>query len=141
MLRTWDRVKTFPPSAPVKVIVSIVAVLAFLNSLGTDGTFGNEDSDKSVLSEIGRDIVPIFAPMGVQEQNWPAAVGVFTGIFAKEAVVGTLNSLYDTITLAKAEEEKAADGAAPAEEAAPEEEGAGPSPTPSTKLFRPLGKT
>lgn len=92
------------------MIVSIVAVLAFLNSLGTDGTFGNEDSDKSVLSEIGRDIVPIFAPMGVQEQNWPAAVGVFTGIFAKEAVVGTLNSLYDTITLAKAEEEKAADG-------------------------------
>ena len=124
MLRTWDRVKTFLFRAG-KVIVSIVAVLAFLNSLGTDGTFGNEDSDKSVLSEIGRDIVPIFAPMGVQEQNWPAAVGVFTGIFAKEAVVGTLNSLYDTITLAKAEEEKAADGAAPAEEAAPEEEEGG----------------
>ena len=82
MLRTWDRVKTFLFRAG-KVIVSIVAVLAFLNSLGTDGTFGNEDSDKSVLSEIGRDIVPIFAPMGVQEQNWPAAVGVFTGIFAK----------------------------------------------------------
>ena len=124
MLRTWDRVKTFLFRAG-KVIVSIVAVLAFLNSLGTDGTFGNEDSDKSVLSEIGRDIVPIFAPMGVQEQNWPAAVGVFTGIFAKEAVVGTLNSLYDTITLAKAEEEKAADGAVPAEEAAPEEEEGG----------------
>ena len=124
MLRTWDRVKTFLFRAG-KVIVSIFAVLAFLNSLGTDGTFGNEDSDKSVLSEIGRDIVPIFAPMGVQEQNWPAAVGVFTGIFAKEAVVGTLNSLYDTITLAKAEEEKAADGAAPAEEAAPEEEEGG----------------
>ena len=98
MLRTWDRVKTFLFRAG-KVIVSIVAVLAFLNSLGTDGTFGNEDSDKSVLSEIGRDIVPIFAPMGVQEQNWPAAVGVFTGIFAKEAVVGTLNSLYDTLSL------------------------------------------
>ena len=124
MLRTWDRVKTFLFRAG-KVIVVIVAALAFLNSLGTDGTFGNEDSDKSVLSEIGRGIVPVFAPMGVQEQNWPAAVGVFTGIFAKEAVVGTLNSLYDTITLAnaKAEEEKAGEGAAPAEEEAAEEEG------------------
>ena len=91
MLRTWDRVKTFLFRAG-KVIVSIVAVLAFLNSLGTDGTFGNEDSDKSVLSEIGRDIVPIFAPMGVQEQNWPAAVGVFTDTF-NEAVSTTWENL------------------------------------------------
>ena len=126
-----------------KVIVSIVAVLAFLNSLGTDGTFGNEDSDKSVLSEIGRDIVPIFAPMGVQEQNWPAAVGVFTGIFAKEAVVGTLNSLYDTITLAKAEEERGCRRRCSLLKKLlrKKKKAAGPSPTPSTKLFRPLGKT
>lgn len=97
MLRTWDRVKTFVFRAG-QMIVCIVACLAFLNSLGTDGSFGNEDSDKSVLSSIGRTIVPVFAPMGVEEQNWPAAVGVFTGIFAKEAVVGTLNSLYGTIS-------------------------------------------
>jgi ferrous iron transport protein B len=32
--------------------------------------------------------------MGISEENWPATVGLFTGIFAKEAVVGTLNSLY-----------------------------------------------
>ncbi|WP_295478118.1 Fe(2+) transporter permease subunit FeoB [uncultured Sutterella sp.] len=127
MLRTWDRLKTFLFRAG-KVIVVIVGVLAFLNSLGTDGTFGNEDSDKSVLSQIGRTIVPIFQPMGVTEQNWPAAVGVFTGVFAKEAVVGTLNSLYDGIAAAKAEEAAKADaaakpeGEATAEEAAPEEE-------------------
>ncbi|MGS0728494.1 nucleoside recognition domain-containing protein, partial [Shewanella sp. 0m-11] len=28
------------------------------------------------------------------QDNWPATVGIITGIFAKEAVVGTLNSLY-----------------------------------------------
>ena len=107
MIRTWDRVRTFMFRAG-KVIVVIVACLAFLNSMGTDGTFGNEDSEKSVLSEIGKTIVPVFEPMGIQEENWPAAVGVFTGIFAKEAVVGTLNSLYDTLSVDQAQEAAAA---------------------------------
>lgn len=107
MIRTWDRVRTFMFRAG-KVIVVIVACLAFLNSMGTDGTFGNEDSEKSVLSEIGKTIVPVFKPMGIQEENWPAAVGVFTGIFAKEAVVGTLNSLYDTLSVDQAQEAAAA---------------------------------
>lgn len=44
--------------------------------------------------------------MGVSEENWPAAVGVFTGILAKEAVVGTLDSLYSGIG-GKAEEQAA----------------------------------
>jgi ferrous iron transport protein B len=69
-------------------------VLSFLNSWGTDGSFGNEDSDRSALSAVGRAIVPVFAPMGIQDDNWPATVGIFTGVFAKEAVVGTLDSLY-----------------------------------------------
>ena len=122
MLRTWDRVRTFMFRAG-KVIVVIVACLAFLNSMGTDGSFGNEDSEKSVLSQVGKTIVPVFEPMGIQEENWPAAVGVFTGIFAKEAVVGTLNSLYDTLSVNNAQ---AAAGDTPAEEtAATEEEAAG----------------
>ena len=127
MLRTWDRVKTFMFRAG-KVIVCIVAVLSILNSLGTDGSWGNEDSDNSVLSQIGKTIVPIFQPLGVQEENWPAAVGVFTGILAKEAVVGTLDSLYAGIadSKAKAEEEAAkpeGEEAAAAEGEEEEEEG------------------
>ncbi len=122
MLRTWDRLKGFVVRAG-KVIVMIVACLAFLNSWGVDGSFGNEDSDNSVLSEIGKTIVPVFQPMGVSEENWPAAVGVFTGILAKEAVVGTMNSLYDTMAREANEKAKAAAGEAPkAEEAAAEEE-------------------
>jgi ferrous iron transport protein B len=125
LLRTWDRLKSFIFRAG-KVIVVLVAVLCFLNSLGTDGSFGNQDSDKSVLSQIGKTIVPVFKPMGVSEENWPAAVGVFTGILAKEAVVGTLDSLYSGIG-GKAEEEAAlGEPAAKIEEQAPqqaEEEG------------------
>ena len=107
ILRTWDRLKGFIFRAG-KVIVVLVAMLCFLNSLGTDGTFGNEDTDKSVLSQIGKTIVPVFEPMGVSQENWPAAVGIFTGILAKEAVVGTLDSLYGGMGGQK--EEVAAEG-------------------------------
>lgn len=91
---SWRRLLAFLTRA-TKYIVLIVAVLAVLNAFGTDGSFGgNEDSPDSVLSSVGRAITPVFEPMGVKEENWPASVGVFTGILAKEAVVGSLNSLY-----------------------------------------------
>jgi len=93
LIRTWDRLQSFLFNAG-KVIVPMVLVLNFLNALGTDGSFGRENSDKSVLSEIGRGLTPAFAPMGIQNDNWPATVGIFTGVLAKEAVVGTLNALY-----------------------------------------------
>jgi ferrous iron transport protein B len=35
--------------------------------------------------------------MGIQQDNWPATVGIFTGIFAKEATVGTLDSMYSQL--------------------------------------------
>ncbi|WP_299406262.1 Fe(2+) transporter permease subunit FeoB [Acaryochloris sp. IP29b_bin.148] len=92
-LRAGDRLKTFLLKAG-KMIVLMVMVLAFLNSVGTDGSFGQQDSQKSVLSASSRTITPVFAPMGVQAENWPATVGIFTGVFAKEAMVGSLDSLY-----------------------------------------------
>jgi ferrous iron transport protein B len=92
-LHTWERLKSFIFTAG-KVIVPMVILLTFLNAWGTDGSFGNENSQKSVLSEMGRTLTPVFQPMGLKADNWPATVGIFTGILAKEAVVGTLNSLY-----------------------------------------------
>jgi ferrous iron transport protein B len=99
LLRAWDRLKTFIFRAG-KIIIPVVVVLSFLNSMGTDGSFGNEDSDKSVLSAIGKSVTPVFAPMGLSQENWPATVGIFTGIFAKEAVVGTLDAMYTKISAA-----------------------------------------
>ena len=93
LTHTWERLKGFLIRAG-RVILVVVVILSFLNSIGTDGSFGNEDSEESVLSHIGMSITPIFTPMGIREENWPATVGLFTGIFAKEAVVGTLDSLY-----------------------------------------------
>lgn len=93
LTRTKERVTSFTLRAG-QTIVIICTVLTFFNSLGTNGTFGNENADQSVLSAVGRTITPVLEPMGVREDNWPAAVGVFTGVFAKEAVIGSLNSLY-----------------------------------------------
>ena len=93
VIKTWQKLKRFVLGAG-KTIVVVVTILSFLNSVGTDGSFGNEDSENSVLSKVSQVVTPVFAPIGVAEDNWPATVGIITGIFAKEAVVGTLNSLY-----------------------------------------------
>ncbi len=105
MLHTWQRLKTFLLRAG-KVIIIVVIVLSFLNSIGTDGSFGNEDSEHSILSSIGKSITPIFKPMGISSNNWPATVGLFTGIFAKEAVVGTLDALYSQLDETREAEEE-----------------------------------
>jgi ferrous iron transport protein B len=111
ILRAWDRLKTFIFRAG-RIIIPVVVVLSFLNAMGTDGSFGNEDSDSSVLSAIGQSITPVFAPMGLTQENWPATVGIFTGIFAKEAVVGTLDAMYTQIGAASTAEAGAEEGEA-----------------------------
>lgn len=105
LIRTWQRLKGFIVRAG-KAIVMVVVILNFLNSFGTDGSFGNQDSGNSALSAIGKTITPIFSPMGLKEENWPATVGIFTGIFAKEVVVGTLDTLYTELGNGATQEEE-----------------------------------
>ena len=102
-IKTWERLKGFIVNAG-KVIVPMVLVLNILNSWGMDGSFGKENSQQSVLSEIGRQLTPLFRPMGIQNENWPATVGIFTGVLAKEAVVGTLDALYSQMAVRPADE-------------------------------------
>jgi ferrous iron transport protein B len=106
-LRVWDRLKGFILRAG-QAIVIVVTLLSLLNSLGTDGSFGNENTERSLLSTVSRELTPVFRPMGIQPQNWPATVGIFTGIFAKETVIGTLDSLYSTMGRAQAGHDAAA---------------------------------
>ncbi len=95
-IHTWSRLKSFVIGAG-RVIVPMVLLITVLGSIGTDGSFGNEDSDHSVLAQIGRTVSPAFAPMGLNKENWPAAVGIVTGVLAKEAVVGTLDATYSAL--------------------------------------------
>ena len=93
LLTSWFRLKSFVFRAG-RTIVLVVIGLSFLNSVGSDGSFGNEDSEQSMLATLGKGMTPLFKPIGLKEDNWPATVGLFTGLFAKEAVVGTLDALY-----------------------------------------------
>ena len=92
----WLRLRSFIRRAGI-IVVSAVFVLSVLNSIGYENgrvTFGNEDSASSVLSYVGKAASPVFKPIGIAEENWPASVALFTGLFAKEAIVGTINALY-----------------------------------------------
>lgn len=92
-LNTWQRVKAFIFKAG-KFIVPMVMLIQILNSVGADGTFPNRNVDRSVLSAAGRTLTPAFGPMGIDEENWPATVALFTGVLHKVVVIGTLEAIY-----------------------------------------------
>ncbi|WP_076419419.1 ferrous iron transport protein B [Colwellia sp. UCD-KL20] len=93
--RVGQRTRSFVLGAG-KTIVVVVCILNFFNSLGTDGEFGHHDTQDSLLSRSAQVVTPLLAPMGVKEDNWQASVGIITGLFAKEALVATFNSLYSS---------------------------------------------
>jgi len=101
----WLRLKLFIKKAGMVMGIA-VCVLGVLNSMGFSGgklSFGNEDSQESLLSYAGKAMAPVFEPIGVSRENWPASVALMTGLFAKEAIVGTVNSLYSSMDMAGAE--------------------------------------
>ena len=96
LIHCWQRLRDYVVRAG-KVITIAVAALGFLNSFGiVNGEFtaGNNDSENSLLAITGKAITPIFEPFGIEKENWPASVSLVTGLLAKEAVIGTMNSLY-----------------------------------------------
>lgn len=94
-LHAWQRLKKFLMKAG-KVIIPLCIAISFLNGVTIHGKlntnqFGHQES---LLSATGKLLTPIFSPMGIQQDNWPATVGIATGMMAKEVVVATLNTLY-----------------------------------------------
>ncbi|MDF1757956.1 MAG: Fe(2+) transporter permease subunit FeoB [Legionellaceae bacterium] len=87
---TFMRLRYFLTRAG-KLIIPICVLLSGLNSWMIVVTPGEE---LSVLAYFGQMITPIFSPIGIKSDNWPAVVGLLTGTLAKEVVVGSLNILY-----------------------------------------------
>ena len=108
-LHTWERLKIFIWRAG-KFIVPMVLVLGMLNTVGTDGSIGDAGRKDSLLSSLGKSITPVFEPIGVEKDNWPASVSVFTGLFAKESVIGTMKGLYGQMDAQGGEPAAAASG-------------------------------
>lgn len=94
LLSTWQRLKLFLFKAG-RFIIPICMLIGFLNSVSTHGKFISVEANQhSLLATMGKTVTPLFYPIGIQKENWPATVGLVSGLLAKEVVVGTLNTLY-----------------------------------------------
>ncbi len=95
LFHTWERLTGFLWRAG-RFIVPMMLVLGLLNSFDIHGRarVAESVSSETLLASVGRKLTPAFEPIGVERDNWPAAVAVFSGLFAKESVIGTINGLY-----------------------------------------------
>ncbi|MCL2520088.1 MAG: ferrous iron transport protein B [Spirochaetaceae bacterium] len=71
-----------------KFIIIATILLGILNNIHLN------DREESLLVDVSKAITPVFSPFGVEEENWPASVALITGLFAKEAIITTLATLY-----------------------------------------------
>lgn len=89
----WEKARGFIIRAGTIIFLASVLIW-FLQ--GYDFTFSAvEDSADSILGVIGMTIAPIFEPLGFGD--WRAAMSLFTGFIAKEAVVSTIEILYTEV--------------------------------------------
>ena len=95
LLHTWERLGGFLWRAG-KFIVPMMFVLGLLNTFDIHGRVHAREkaSGETLLASAGTLLTPVFEPIGVEKENWEASVAIFTGLFAKESVIGTLNGLY-----------------------------------------------
>ncbi|ANJ66280.1 ferrous iron transport protein B [Halothiobacillus diazotrophicus] len=94
MLATWERLSVFILRVG-KVIIVASTVVTLLSSFSLSGRpVAAGDIENSVLGQVGKVVTPLFHPMGVTDENWPAAIGLFSGVVAKEIVMGTMNGVY-----------------------------------------------
>jgi ferrous iron transport protein B len=94
---TWQRLKHFIKRAS-RVIIPVCLMIGVLNTITIHGRFSSADANSdTLLSYVGQKATVVLHPMGIENQNWPATVGLITGVLAKEVVVATLNSLYSDL--------------------------------------------
>ena len=93
-LQAWQRLKVFVLRVG-KVIVAIGVVLFVLPGIGWTGDgLRATPIDQSLLAQGSKAIAPMFAPMGIERDDWPAVSALLAGAAAKEIVIGTLNGIY-----------------------------------------------
>ena len=85
------------------LILIEVTVLWLLKSFSFKFGYVGNDIEKSILASIGRLLTFFFYPVGITD--WRIPVAFLSGLFAKEAIVGTLHLLYPlglTLTITQA---------------------------------------
>jgi ferrous iron transport protein B len=91
----WERGWSFIKKAGSIILISQIVVW-FLSGFGfaEDGfrMLEEDEISLSILAKVGNAIAWLFTPLGWG--NWQAAVASFTGLVAKENIVGTMGVLY-----------------------------------------------
>lgn len=91
---SFQRLKSFLLRAG-SIIVPVSMLIYLLNAITLDGSINFQSwQPNSILAQLGKTLTPLLQPIGIHEDNWPATVGLLSGILAKEVVIGTLNTLY-----------------------------------------------
>jgi ferrous iron transport protein B len=88
LIHMWEKSSSFLKKMGT-VILCVVIIVWVLSNLPFGVEAGSEDS---ILGMIGAVIAPVFSLAGFG--NWQSGVALITGFAAKEAVVGTLGTLY-----------------------------------------------
>jgi ferrous iron transport protein B len=88
----WERGWSFIKKAGTIILLASIFIWFASNFGWTEDGFGMVNMNISILAIIGGVIAPIFTPLGWG--NWQSAVAAFTGIIAKENIVGTFGILY-----------------------------------------------
>jgi len=91
LFSTYQRLQGFLWRAG-KVIIPVCMLLGVAQLLTLP--MQADGSSVSILVWLGKSLTPIFTPMGISSENWPATVALLTGTLAKEVLIGTLNTLY-----------------------------------------------
>jgi len=90
-MHTWHRLKSFLLRAG-KTILLVIVLINILQ--GIQIPTGRDSEKTSILELGGKLITPVLQPMGIKSDNWQSSVALISGLFAKEAIVGTLQGLY-----------------------------------------------
>lgn len=94
-MHTWQRLKEFILRAGQTILLVTMAI-NLLQAIRLPASLTGTQDGLSILELAGRTITPLLAPMGIQPANWQASVALISGLFAKEAIVGSLQGLYNT---------------------------------------------
>jgi ferrous iron transport protein B len=94
MVHTWEKGKHFLIKAGT-YILAVSILMWFLLNL----PWGVEQKKDSYLGKMGQAVAPVFEPLGFG--TWEATAALFSGLIAKEIVVGTMGEIYSV----KAKEE------------------------------------
>ena len=95
LMHTWHKLKSFITRAG-KTILCVMILLTMINSLPLK-TNSETGETETILTIVGKSITPVFRPMGIEKDNWQATVSLIVGLFAKEAIVGSFEVLYDNV--------------------------------------------